>query len=276
MNAMMKSVHHTKNRWHLPGLDEAVSWCRACNERGIACNMHPRGEFVEDQDAALDAARAYEDCISAIHTHRLNASVAIKPSAIGVALQTETFHEYLEQILSYAMAKRVPVGIDMEGTPLVRDTIEGAFQAAEQGYSFTLTLQAYLKRTPADINRAAEEGIPVRLVKGAYIGDLKQRDEITAAFRTQAFLISRRHPQFSVGTLNADMIHWLQDSLPEARSRITFGFLKGLGTETMLGMANSGWKVHEYLPYGNDNGGYDRRREIHLAALASARIRPLV
>ena len=234
--------------------------------------MHPLGEFVEDQDAALDAARAYEDCISAIHTHRLNASVAIKPSAIGVALQTEKFHEYLEQILSYATAKRVPAGIDMEGTPLVRDTIEGAFRAAEQGYSFTLTLQAYLKRTPVDINRAADEGIPVRLVKGAYIGDFKQRDEITAAFRTQAFLISRRHPQFSVGTLNANMIHWLQESLPEARSRITFGFLKGLGTETMLGMANSGWKVHEYLPYGNDNGGYDRRREIHLAALASARI----
>lgn len=276
MNTMMRSFQHTNDRWHFPGLEEAVAWCKACNERGITGIMHPLGEFVEDQEGAEDAARAYEDCISAIHTHNLDASVAVKPSAIGVALQTEAFHEYLEQILSYATAKRVPAGIDMEGTPLVHDTIKGAFRAAEQGYSFTLSLQAYLKRTPADINRAADEGIPVRLVKGAYLGDLNQRDEIMAAFRTQAFLISRRHPQFSVGTQDADLIRWLQDSIPEARSRITFGFLKGLGTETMLGMANSGWKVHEYLPYGNDNGGYDRRRKIYLAALASAGIRPLV
>ncbi|WFN33978.1 proline dehydrogenase family protein [Methanogenium sp. S4BF] len=273
---MMESTHKAIGRWHSAGLGEAISWCRACNERGIPCIMHPLGEYAEDRQAAEEGTRAYEDCISAIHRHGLDASVAIKPSAIGVTLQSEAFHEYLEQILSHAMAKRVPTGIDMEGTPLVHDTIEAALQAAEQGYSFTLTLQAYLRRTPADISRAADEGISVRLVKGAYLGDLHQRDEIVAAFRTQAYLLARRHPQFAVGTQDMDLIRWLQDSIPEARTRITFGFLKGLGTETMLGMANSGWKVHEYLPYGNDHGSYDRRREIYLAALASARIRPLV
>ncbi|GAB7015043.1 proline dehydrogenase family protein [Methanogenium cariaci] len=272
---MMKSIEiQKKNRWHLAGLDEAISWCRACNERGITCRLHPLGEFAEDQGAAETAVREYEDAISSIHRHNLNASVAVKPSAIGVTLQPEAYNEYLQQILSHAMAKRVPVGVDMEGMSLVHDTLGGAFQAAEQGYTFTLTLQAYLKRTPADLNRAADEGISVRLVKGAYIGDLNQRNEITAAFRTQAFLLSRRHPQFSVGTHDMDLIQWLQDSIPEARTRITFGFLKGLGTKTMIGMANAGWKVDEYLPYGNDHGSYDRRREIYLASLASARTRP--
>ncbi|KAF1075933.1 hypothetical protein MKMG_01622 [Methanogenium sp. MK-MG] len=271
----MKSVEIQKNRWHLAGLDEAVSWCRACNVRGIACMLHPLGEFAEDRQAAEEAARRYEDSISAIHRHGLDASVSVKPSAVGVALQSEAYNEYLQQILSHATAKRVPVGIDVEGTSLIHDTLKGAFQAAEQEYTFTLTLQAYLKRTPADLNRAADEGVSVRLVKGAYIGDLNQRNEITAAFRTQAFLLSRRHPQFSVGTHDMSLIRWLQDSIPEARTRITFGFLKGLGTETMIGMANAGWKVDEYLPYGDDHGSYDRRREIYLAALASARTRPL-
>ncbi len=95
--------------------------------------------------------------------------MAVKPSAIGVTLQPEAYNEYLQQILSHAMAKRVPVGVDMEGMSLVHDTLGGAFQAAEQGYTFTLTLQAYLKRTPADLNRAADEGISVRLVKGGPI-----------------------------------------------------------------------------------------------------------
>jgi proline dehydrogenase len=272
---MMRSLLQTKNRWHLAGLDEAVSYSKACNERGIACILHPLAEFTEDHQSAEEAAHAYEDCISAIHRNGLDASVAIKPSAIGVALDTESYYEYLEQILSQATAKRVPVGIDMEGAPLVKDTLEGVYQAAEKGYTFTIALQAYLRRTPADINRMAEENISVRLVKGAYIGDLHQRDEIVAAFRTQVYLLLRRHPRFSVGTLDMDLIRWMQDTIPEARSRITFGFLKGIGTETMLGMANSGWNVNEYLPYGQDNGGYDRRREIYLAALASARIRPL-
>ncbi len=272
---MMRSIQQTKNRWHLPGLDEAVSWSKANNERGISCILHPLGEFTEDQRSAEEAACEYEDCISAIHRHGLDASVAIKPSAIGVALRKEKFDEFLEQILSHATAKRVPVVIDMEGTPLVRDTLEGALKAANIGYSFTLTLQAYLRRTPADINRTADENIPVRLVKGAYLGDLHQRNEISAAFRMQVFLLLRRHPQFSVGTMDINLIRWLQDTIPEARSRITFGFLKGIGTETMLGMANAGWRVNEYLPYGNDSEGYDRRREIYLAALASARIRPL-
>ena len=273
---MMKTIQKSKGGWHLAGLGEAISSCRAYNERGIPCIMHPMGEYAEDRQAAEEGIHAYEDCISAIHRHGLDASVAIKPSAIGAALPSEAFHEYLEQILSHAMAKRVAAGIDMEGAPLVHDTLEAALQAAKKGYTFTLTLQAYLRRTPADINRAADEGISVRLVKGAYLGDLHQRDEIAAAFRTQAFLLARRHPQFAVGTQDMDLIRWLQDTIPQARTRITFGFLKGLGTETMLGMANSGWKVHEYLPYGNDHGSYDRRREIYLAALASARIRPLV
>ena len=273
---MMKSLQTPKNRWHLADLDEAASWCRACNDRNIPCTLHPLGEFAENERAAEEAARAYDDCISVIHRRGLDASVAVKPSAIGAALQPKIYNEYLEQILSHATAKRVGVGIDMEGSQLVQDTITGAFQAAEQGYKLTLTLQAYLKRTPEDLNRAADKGISVHLVKGAYLGDLNQRDEITAAFRTQAFLISRRHPQFSVGTQDIDLIRWLQNSFAEARTRITFGFLKGLGTETMLGMANSGWKVREYVPYGNDHGSYDRRREIYLASLASARIRPLV
>ncbi|WP_062396908.1 hypothetical protein [Methanogenium cariaci] len=49
---MMKSIEiQKKNRWHLAGLDEAISWCRACNERGgITCRLHPPlGEFAEDQ-----------------------------------------------------------------------------------------------------------------------------------------------------------------------------------------------------------------------------------
>lgn len=273
---MMETTQRSKGKWHLAGLGEAISWCRACNERGIPCIMHPMGEYAKDRQTAGEGARAYEDCISAIHRHGLDASVAIKPSAIGATLQSEAFHGYLEQLLSHAMAKRVASGIDMEGTPLVHKTLEAALQAAEKGYTFTLTLQAYLRRTPADISRAADNGISVRLVKGAYLGDLHHRDEIAAAFRTQAFLLARRHPQFAVGTQDIDLIRWLQGTIPEARTRVTFGFLKGLGTESMLGMANSGWKVQEYLPYGNDNGTYDRRREIYLAALASARIRPLV
>lgn len=237
--------------------------------------MHPLGEFAEEQKSAEKVARAYEDCISAIHHHRLNASVALKPSALGAAIQTETYQELLEQILSQATAKRVAAGIDMEGTPLVQDTIQGAIRAAEQGYSFTLTLQAYLQRTPVDISRMADEGISVRLVKGTYIGDLHQRDEIAAAFRSQAFLLARRHPEFAVGTHDPGIIKWLQETIPKSQARITFGFLKGLGTETMIGMANTGWKVQEYIPFGENHGTYDRRREIYLASLASSRIRPL-
>ena len=273
---MMKTLQKTKTRWHLAGLGEAISSCRTCNERGIPGIMHPMGEYAENSQAAEENARAYEDCISAIHRYGLDASVAIKPSAIGAALQSDEFHEYLEQILSHAMAKRVPAGIDMENTPLVNETLETALLAAENGYAFTLTLQAYLRRTPADINWAADEGISVRLVKGAYLGDLHYRDGINAAFRSQAFLLARRHPQFSVGTHDMELIRWLQENIPAARTRISFGFLTGLGTETMLGMANSGWKVNQYLPYGDNHDPYDRRREIYLAALASARIPPMV
>lgn len=272
---MMRSLRPVTGRWHLDGLKEAISWCRVCNERGIAGIMHPLGEFAEDQESVEEAGRAYEDCISAIHQHGLNASVAIKPSAVGAALQTEAFQEFLEQICSQAMAKRVSVGIDMEGTPLVQSTIRGAIREAEQGYAVTLTLQAYLERTTADIRVMAEKGISVRLVKGTYLGDLHQRDEITEAFKTQALLLARMHPEFAVGTLDMDLIRWLQDTIPEARSRITFGFLKGIGTETMIGMANAGWKVQEYIPYGENHGSYDRRRKIYLASLASSGIRPL-
>ena len=159
--------------------------------------------------------------------------------------------------------------------PTVPATVRMALAAAEQGHLFTITLQSYLTRTPEDIAHSTGSGLTVRLVKGAYLGDLRNREEIRSAYRTHLLLLARQQPTFRIGTLDRSLIRWAQETFPEARARIEFGLLKGIGERTAVQMAGDGWRVAQYIPYGNDTSSYTRRREIYLNLLARVGEAPL-
>jgi proline dehydrogenase len=161
---------------------------------------------------------------------------------------------------------KVGFELDMEGQRMVELTLDLAEDCASSGMETTVALQAYLNRTTRDIERMLDAGAKIRLVKGAYTGDISDFITIVEVYKDQVELILGRDVQFLAATHDPDLLEWIQARICD-RDIVEFSFLKGLADETKERMAYEGWKVAEYVPFGSPKEGYEARRKTYLRML---------
>ena len=142
-------------------------------------------------------------------------------------------------------------------------------------YPVTIALQAYLDRTSADCELCIREGIRIRIVKGAYLGDIDEFGAIQNRLRSLISLVAESGASFSVGTHDPDVIGWITGENGIPRHQLEIGFLMGLSDETKVRLASDGWDVSEYVPFGPGGNAYRLRRERYLAMLRNAGRDPL-
>jgi proline dehydrogenase len=255
------------SRWCCQDLDEAVELARKRNKQGIRCIIDPLGELAKDDPAADRALSATMQTIEAISRHGLHASIALKPTALGAAYDPDRCFDHARRATRMAWNEGIAVELDMEARKYVDETLRMATDLIGSGQgSLSIALQAYLFRTPMDTRRMDMAGAKVRLVKGAYAGDMDDFDGITAAMMDNIDLLATMGRPFSIGTHDPRIIErlWKNRGL---KGLIEVGMLKGLGDETKVKLAEKGWSVAEYVPYGKDSYAYVARRENYLRNL---------
>ena len=199
--------------------------------------------------------------------HGLNASLTIKLSALGVLFNREECRKNVQRIAQEAANLGVGFEIDMEGQGLVTYAIDVATACVEKDYCVSLALQAYLDRTRADLKRVSALGITTRIVKGAYVGTIKDFAEIQRRFKELVSVLYARPTFFTVGTHDPELLEWTKAQIGAKRDLIEFGFLKGLADRTKIAMAEDGWRVSEYVPFGEGLAAYEARRKKYLNEL---------
>jgi proline dehydrogenase len=94
--------------------------------------------------------------------------LAIHLSHIGLDVSAETCRRHLATVLEALPAgRRIQVGA--EDTGRTDPILQVVTALAAQGAPLMATVQANLRRSPQDVARLAEAGVPVRLCKGAYV-----------------------------------------------------------------------------------------------------------
>jgi proline dehydrogenase len=63
-----------------------------------------------------------------------------------------------------------------------------------------------------------------------------------------------------VGTHDPELIDWVKAKFSGNKQAVEFGFLKGLSDKTKVELANQGWRVLEYVPFGEKTEAYENRR----------------
>jgi proline dehydrogenase len=123
---------------------------------------------------------------------------------------------------------------------------------ARRGRPVEATLQANLRRSPADADRLTAEGVPVRLVKGAYAEDRALAHpwgpETDGAYAE----LARRLPDVALATHDDA----LRAALPHARCEL----LLGVRPADAARLAAEGRDVRIYVPYGAGWFRYFMRR----------------
>lgn len=155
----------------MPGesLEEALAACREQQERhGTGAILTHLGENLTSLPEAAAVASHYHDLIDRVAALGLDAHVSVKLTQLGLDLGLDACCAHLEGLTAHAGSAGSMVWIDMEGSNYVDQTLELFRRTRARSSRVGVCLQAYLRRTAADLERLLPLAPSIRLVKGAY------------------------------------------------------------------------------------------------------------
>jgi len=128
-------------------------------------------------------------------------------------------------------------------------------------------LQAYLHRTEKDLERVISLGGRIRLCKGAYKEPperaLQTMPEIRRNFLRLTEILLERGDYPAIATHDDYLIHRVKQMAAERgvpRDRFEFQMLYGIRPETQRRLAEEGYRMRVYVPYGTHWLPYFYRR----------------
>ena len=243
-------------------IEDALETTERMNLRNTGSIINYLGESITDKKKSNEALEKYIELISAINKKKLKASIAVKPTQIGLSIDWKTASSNYSKIVSHARKKNVFVWMDMEESIYTERSIALYLNGVRNGNT-GICIQSYLRRSLRDVRSLLEEGSTIRLVKGAYKEDSSSafptRAEATANFASIMSLLFKNSERFMVATHDKDLIEKAIKLSKKSEAEISFGMLNGI----MNGYAYELAKNHDvylYLPFGKEWVAYGYRR----------------
>jgi len=152
----------------MPGerVEDALAAAGGLRGLGIGSVLTRLGENVEDAAEADEVTRHYLDVLDQVRG--LAAEISVKPTQLGLDLDRARCDANLLALVEKARATGTFVWIDMEQSRYTDATLDLCLAMRRLGPHVGVCVQAYLRRTPRDVEALIAVGVGIRLVKGAY------------------------------------------------------------------------------------------------------------
>ena len=250
-------------------VDTSIAAVRDLNAKGITATLDLLGESVFTEAESRAQQKEYLDLLDAIHREQLDANVLLKLTAMGMDINEELCIDIMRGILDRARDYGTFVRLDMESSAYTERTLklfEDRLYPNWRG-QVGIVLQSYLRRTPADVERAIELQCRVRLCKGAY------QEPATVAFPDkedvdktyvqcmQRLLVAGNDPGLATHdeAIIAEAKRFVAaQQIP--RDRFEFQMLYGVRRDLQEGLVKDGYRVRVYVPFGTQWYPYLMRR----------------
>ena len=275
-------------------MDDVVAVARTLAGSGLLVTLDLLGEDVHDPGQAATTAQAYLALLERIEAEGLSpvAEVSVKLSALGQGLAAGGVGGAGGAAIAAEFAARICAAAERAGTTLTLDmedhrTVDATLATLADlriDYPWVgAVLQSALLRTPADCRALATQGSRVRLVKGAYAEPATvahpQKADVDQAYR-QCLDILMNGPGYPmIATHDLQMIEAAKSAAAAAgRSPDSFEFqmLLGIRAAEQVRLAEAGYRVRVYVPYGRDCYPYFMRRLAERPANVAFLLRSLV
>lgn len=238
-------------------LEDAVQAIKDLNARGIGGILDLLGEGVADAAGAQAAADEYLASVKRIEETGIDTTVSVKLTQLGLAFDKGACIDHLRRLAAEAQAIGVIVEIDMEQSTYVLDTLDVYRLLHTDFPDLRVAIQAYLRRTPVDLETLAALKPKVRLVKGAYAepADLafQKNDEIEAQYRFLTDWLFERGTDPGIATHDSDLIAYAQKAAERTglgKEGFEIQMLYGIRRELQEQLASQGYRVRIYVPFG--------------------------
>ena len=154
----------------MPGedLDAALEAAASLNDTNLGSVLTALGERVNTRAEAEAVREHYLRVLDLIRARTLPTHVSVKLTHLGLDVDRTLCAESVDALVARSAAMATMVWIDMEESHYVDATLELYHRVRSKHPNVGVCLQAYLRRTPADLQSVLVAGGSVRLVKGAY------------------------------------------------------------------------------------------------------------
>jgi proline dehydrogenase len=250
-------------------LDQAVRAIVALNKSGIMATFDHLGENISTADEAIAAADAYIDVLDRIEKTGIKSNVSLKLTQMGLDVDEELCYRNVARICERARQVNNFVRLDMESSAYTDRTLN-VFRRLwhESRYrNVGVVLQAYLYRTEEDVREMNSLGARVRLCKGAYNEPASvafpKKSDVDANYAKLVTMLLTEGNYPGIATHDSRLIEYTKRYAASQgidRSKFEFQMLYGVRRESQMELAQQGYNMRVYVPYGQEWYPYFMRR----------------
>jgi proline dehydrogenase len=187
--------------------------------------------------------------------------LSVKPTQLGLDIDREACFGHLDALAARAADAGTWLWLDMEGSIYVDATLDLYERLRAAHANVGICLQAYLKRTPADLRRLLPLTPAVRLVKGAYDEPAtiahRRRPEVDAAYQALALVLAEAardgRARCALGTHDSGLIERIAafaETAGVARASIEVHMLYGIRARELARLQAAGFPAFTLIAYG--------------------------
>lgn len=250
----------------MPGeeLTDALQAARSFEDAHIGAVITHLGENIADASEADAVATHYIEALDRIAGERLDVHVSVKLTQLGLDFDPALTESHVRAIAAHAAKLGNVVWVDMESSAYVDRTLDVFRAVLREHRNIGLCLQAYLRRTPEDLDALLEHTSAIRLVKGAYdeppeLAFPRKRDVDAAYLRLAVRMLraSRTHsdtPLPALATHDTDLLDQIVRTAATAGAgadRYEIHMLYGIRTREQERLARAGHGVRCLISYGD-------------------------
>lgn len=187
--------------------------------------------------------------------------LSIKPTQLGLDLDAGACLVLCRELARHCAETGTWLWLDMEGSAYVERTLDLAEALMAEHDRVGIAIQAYLKRSAADVARLLPHGPAIRLVKGAYDEPAaiayRQRGRVDANFLGLALLVAEAaaagRARLALGTHDLELISQIADltaSRGIAREVLEVHMLYGIREQGLRRLRDAGHPAFSLVAYG--------------------------
>lgn len=237
---------------------------------GARSSLFYLGEYVDTPSGVDRNLAGKRAVIAALAATDLDLHVSMDPTQVGYGIDpagAEAHIRALATAIARAAGTRPGVHcamLDMEDQSVTDATIAIHDRLRGEGLPMALTLQAYLRRTEADLAAQIRAGSRVRLVNGAFAAGAEvafpSRRAIKANYRRLIAMMfsaeARDRGFYPILATHDDRLHAFALEQAAANGwpadRFEFEMLLGVRGDVAGSLARAGHRVRLYVPFGED------------------------
>lgn len=251
-------------RRFMPGEDvgSALDAAATFAASGMGSVVTALGERVATRDEADAVRRHYLDVLDRIAARSLPTHVSVKLTHLGLDVDRELCTDAVRALAARAAAVGTRLFIDIEESHYVDATLALYHRVLAEHPGVGVCLQAYLRRTPDDLDAVLAAGGSVRLVKGAYreppsVAFPRKADTDAAYFAlAQRMLAAATAPRAQVfGTHDLALLERIRAHAAAqrvARDAWEVHMLYGIRSAEQRALAASGVTMRVLISYGTN------------------------